>query len=57
MIEMDQLVEMGILFSQHDLEMLKEKGLKLFAFTNQHRISSAEASISQKGVKLFFLVN
>lgn len=26
--------------------MLKEKGLKLYAFTNQHRISSAEASIS-----------
>ncbi|MEK4084485.1 hypothetical protein [Psychrobacillus sp. FSL K6-1415] len=44
-------------FSQHALEMFKEKGLKLFAFTNQHRISSAEASISQKGVKLFFLVN
>ncbi len=35
------------LFSQHALEMLKEKGFKLFAFTNQYRISSAEASISE----------
>ncbi|MEO4053967.1 HAD-IIIA family hydrolase [Solibacillus sp. CAU 1738] len=33
-------------FSQHALKMLKDKGLKLFAITNQHRISSAEASIS-----------
>ena len=34
-------------FSQAALKMLKDKGLKLFAFTNQHRISSAEASISE----------
>ena len=33
-------------FSQYALKMLNEKGLKLFAFTNQHRISSAEATIS-----------
>lgn len=33
-------------FSQHAFKKLKEKGFKLFAFTNQHRISSDEASIS-----------
>lgn len=31
-------------FSLYALQLLKEKGLKLFAFTNQHRISLAEAS-------------
>lgn len=34
-------------FSLHALKLLKEEGLKLFAFTNQHRISSAEASVSE----------
>lgn len=53
---MEQLVEMGNFvhprnfepypFSQGALKLLKEHGIKLFGFTNQHRISSAEASIS-----------
>lgn len=34
-------------FSQLALKKLKEKGIKLFAFTNQHRISSAEATINE----------
>ena len=34
-------------FSQIALKMLKEKGVKLFAFTNQHRISLAEATVSE----------
>ena len=34
-------------FSQSALNMLKEQGIKLFAFTNQHRISLGEATISE----------
>ena len=31
-------------FSQNAINMLKEQGIKLFAFTNQHRISLVEAA-------------
>jgi HAD superfamily hydrolase (TIGR01662 family) len=34
-------------FSQNALNRLKEQGIKLFAFTNQHRISLGEATISE----------
>ena len=33
-------------FSQNAIYLLKEQGIKLFAFTNQHRISLGEATIS-----------
>ena len=34
-------------FSQNALNLLKEQEIKLFAFTNQHRISLGEATISE----------
>ena len=34
-------------FSQNAINLLKEQRIKLFAFTNQHRISLGEATISE----------
>jgi HAD superfamily hydrolase (TIGR01662 family) len=33
-------------FSKRAFELLKEKNIKIFAFTNQHRISKGQASVS-----------
>ncbi|WP_058304544.1 HAD-IIIA family hydrolase [Gorillibacterium timonense] len=38
-------------FSQKAIKLLKEKGLKVFAFTNQHRIARGEAKMEDFNVQ------